>query len=221
MNRAEIEQRWGQSLESLLLDLAAQGLSLRDAAAALGAKHSLVRSAVTDGRITGIFEQSPKRSAVAIRFGMPFWVVVWTYAHAGLNRSQLATFLGFNRRTLSHMFDAAPELDPWPPGVVSQFIRDTGQPFIEQVREMAAKGMTAYAIGVQVGYSPNGPAGDCLRLALKSRGVTDIVFARRAARVAVQVERGPKWYSKHRGGPKGIGWGEKRDLDLQRASIAP
>lgn len=202
VNRADVAERWGVPFSDLLLDLAAQGLSARDSAAALGVSYDLVKSVSP----LGLFEQSPKRSAVSIRYGVPFWSVVRRLQRDGLSKGQAARVLGYAPAAMRKLFIDNPELDPWPaPGVsvISQFLIDTGGPLGAQVRDMAARGMTAHACGVAVGYSPDTSAGAHLIEALRARGITDIKFPKRSVKRKVQAEkRGDTWYSKHRGGSK-------------------
>lgn len=206
MNQAEVVERWGMPFKSLLADLAAQGLCIRDAALALGVSYALAKAAVTRGGLGGSFEQSPKKSEVAIKYGAPFWSVVRSLQEQGLNRSKVAAELGFSRQAMIRMLIENPELDPWPPSgptILSQFMIDTGGPLIAQVRDMASRGMTAHACGLAVGYAPTGSPGCHIIAALKARGVTDIEFPKVEARKkAPKEKRGDTWYSKHKGGPK-------------------
>lgn len=208
MKQKDIVERWGMPYIDLLIEFAAQGLSIRDTAAALGQEWSTVKEAARRGRLIGMFETVPLRSRVSIEYGRPFWQVVKMLADTGLNRTAVAERLGMYRQAFTQLLAGNPELDPFPPSrVVPEFIRDTGASFVEQVRAMAAQGMTANAAGIACGWSAKGGAGECLMNALAARGVTDIVFSKRAAKPKVAKAAKRKWIE--RGGPKGESWRER------------
>jgi hypothetical protein len=175
MNQKQVNVRWGMSYADLLPCFAAQGLSIRDTASALGVSHAGLREAVRKLGIASQFENVAARSSASRRLRQPFWLSVEDNWAAGMTRTQSAAILGYDPQAFMFALRENPELDPYSPWhVAADYLRTTGETVVAGARRMAAQGMTKTEAARAIGYASSNSLDD----ALASRGAS-IEFKKR------------------------------------------
>lgn len=116
-------------------------------------------------------------------------------ARDGYGRSEVAREIGYRVDSFSKLLKQNPDKDPFPSVFLpANYYAETGEPFGAAVKRMAAQGMSAMQVALQVGYSNH----TALKRALKARGI-EVEFAKiRAVKPGLvrspQVSRGwPTW----------------------------
>lgn len=178
MKTADVADRWGIPFADVAASLAAQGLSAKDSALAIGMSHGGFCIAAKASGVT--FDCSHRRTQISRERKREFWSLLREIQATGANRKEAALQLGYNVDRFRKMLSDNPDKDPFPDSsvtVASQYLRDSGQTIGAASREMAARGMTASAAARMIGYATV----DGLLFALKARGIT-IQFAPRSAR---------------------------------------
>lgn len=168
MRIVEIENRWRLSIGSLARDLAAQGLSCKDSAKALGIGYEAFRQHPEVRTV--LFDRSHRRTEVSREHRAEFWSVLLGLADKGLNRTECAKALGYHPARFCKMLAESPERDPFEPYcVASKYLKDTGQTIGDAAREFSAAGMSISEAARRIGYGSK--ALDSFRNALNSRGI--------------------------------------------------
>lgn len=149
------------------------------------------------------------RKQIAQRWGVPFWLLLSDIFDQGFNRTQAARIVGMQPRYLSSLLTKYRDKSPWgSPNVIANYVRDTGEPFMDALLRMQKEGFGYGSAARAFGYVGKGAA-TALRHAMASRGI-DIKFkwVRPIKKKPVRVGRGlnmgkgwPTWekiYAMHR-----------------------
>ena len=139
----------------------------------------------------------PRRKVLEAEWNMPLMDILNVLAARGMTRRQAADELGLNCDHMNAMVAASDEECPWERvDVVANWVRDTGEPFGDALRRMAAQGYTLTEAAIAVGYS------DCTGLinCMKARDLV-VDFPRRTR--APKPYREPVVPMYRRGPPSG------------------
>lgn len=177
MNRDQIAARWGIPFADVAASLAAQGLSAKDSAQAVGMRPDNFAVAAKAAGVT--FDTSHRRTQISRDRGREFWSLMRDIASTGATREAAAKEIGYNVDRFRKMLTANPDKNPFkaPPDIAGDWLRNTGTTIGAGCRDMAARGYTASAAARMIGYATV----DGLLFALQARGIA-IQFAPRSRR---------------------------------------
>lgn len=120
------------------------------------------------------------KQRVEERWQLPFWTVVRQMANQGLCKLDVCRALGLYPKAFYAQLNREPRRDPFkligPSAVVSEWIKDTGEPFGTACARMAAEGLTVTVAAREFGFANK----DGLRRAMRDRGIT-VTFPPRKA----------------------------------------
>lgn len=183
----------------VLRNIAANGLSARDAARVVDITPDHMRTLIHEHGLSSIFENSYRLSDISVRFKEPAWDVIARLADSGKSRNEVALEVGYNPTRFQQMLKDRPDRDPFPSWeVAGPYLRDTGETVVAAARRLAADGLTEHAAGRLIGYA----CGAGLAHALKARGV--VVEFQRVQPPKPKLPKERKWVET--GGPKTGHW---------------
>lgn len=167
MTRQEIEARWGMPVSDIAKDIAAQGLSILQAAQVFGVHKDTLIRLLSEDEVVIRFERVSIRSAVSLREGMPFWQYVSLKVDEGKSRKEVAALVGQSYKGFMHTMEQNPDLDPFPCHHVARaWLLDTGETIVAACKRMAKNGLSLSMAARVIGYKHR----TALRDALESRG---------------------------------------------------
>lgn len=169
MRIVDIENRWRMPIGALARDLAAQGLSCKDSAKALGASYEAFRQHPMVRAVE--FDRSHRRTQISRDRKQEFWSILSSMAGTGMNRTQCAKELGYHKDRLLKSLADNPDKDPFEPySVALRCFQECGRTIGDLARQFAAEGMTISDAATAVGYKNKGGIA-AFRAALEARGI--------------------------------------------------
>lgn len=111
---------------------------------------------------------SRKLDEIAARWGLPIEALIRDFANQGFSQAGTARALGYTPRTFWEVLNRGDLPNPWKrqPSKVVEYVTDTGEPFRDAVRRLAAT-HHINAAARELGFA----SAENLRIAMRNRGI--------------------------------------------------